>query len=203
MKKIFSAINSVIPTIVFLISAGPAWAAAPMVDIELRWKATTDMKDFTKLNLEKIQQHKFKIIDFKDNRSAPLSRIGVNMEKENQPLTVDTKSIVADFVTDNFAAVLKKAGLEFVKSGEDLTLSADINDFMVNETTRYMGNLTLRVRIKKGDKVVWQGVVTGTSSRFGRSYKLDNYYETLSDSIVDAALNLVKNEDLNSRMRSN
>ena len=186
----------------FLFSTGSALAAAPMVDVELRFKNTTDMKDFSKLNLEKIIQHKFKIIDFKDNRSAPLSRVGLNMEKVNQPLTVDTKSNVADFVTDSFTTILKKAGLDIAKTGEDLTLTADINDFMVNETNTYMGNLTLRIRIAKGEKVIWQGVVTGTSSHFGRSYKLDNYLEVMSDSIVDATLNLLKNEDLKSRMRS-
>lgn len=188
--------------IILFLSGRIVQASVPLTDVELRWKATTDMKEFSKLNLQKLLEHKFKIVDFKDNRSAPLSRVGLNTENEKQPLPVDTKSNVADFITDSFTSVLKKSGFDLVKTGEDLTLSADINDFMVTETNTYMGNLTLRVRISKGEKVIWQGVVTGTSSRFGRSYKLDNYLEVMSDSIIDATLNLLKNEDLKSRMRS-
>lgn len=203
MIKITNRFSFAFLILALSLSAFSVQAASSMVDVELRWKPTTDMKEFSKLNLEKILQHKFKIVDFKDNRSAPLSRIGVNTENEKQQLTVDTKTTVADFVTDSFTSVLKKSGFDLVKTGEDLTLTADINDFMVTETNTYMGNLTLRVRISKGEKVIWQGVVTGTSSRFGRSFKLDNYLETLSDSIIDAALNLLKNEDLKSRMRSN
>ena len=200
MKKMIGQLP--LAFIILFLFLGMAQASVPLTDVELRWKATTDMKEFTKLNLEKLLEHKFKIVDFKDNRTAPLSRVGMNTENEKQPLPVDTKSNVADFVTDSFSSVLKKSGFDLVKTGEDLTLSADINDFMVTETNTYMGNLTLRVRISQGQKVIWQGVVTGTSSRFGRSYKLDNYLEVMSDSIIDATLNLLKNEDLKSRMRS-
>ncbi len=178
-----------------------SFASGSLTEVELKWKPTTDMSIFAKLNLEKLAENKIKIVDFKDNRPAPKSRVGVNLEKENAQLTVDTKTNVMEYVTDNFTSILKKAGLDIVKAGEDLTLSGDINDFSVTETNTYKGNLTLRLRLAKGEKVVWQGVVLGNNSRFGRSFKLDNYQESLSDTIIDAALNFVKNDELRSKLR--
>jgi hypothetical protein len=42
-------------------------------------------------------------------------------------------------------------------------------------------------------KSLWEGNTTGSSTRFGRSYKLDNYHETLSDAIIDATGSLLQN----------
>ncbi|MBC7743162.1 MAG: hypothetical protein H7061_13260 [Bdellovibrionaceae bacterium] len=173
----------------------------PMTDVELKWKATTEMNEFSKLDLTKLSEHKIKIVDFKDHRKAPLSRVGMNIEKDGTNLTVDTKSNVADFITDNFTNTLQKAGLEIVKSGETLTIEGDINDYMVTESNTYKGNLTLRLRVLKGGAVVWKGVINGNNSRFGRSFKLDNYLESLSDCVVDAALNFVQNEGIKNKVR--
>ena len=38
---------------------------------------------------------------------------------------------------------------------------------------------------------MWTGITRGTSTRFGRSYSAENYYEALSDSLVDAVHNLM------------
>ena len=84
-----------------VLMAQASFTASPMKEIELKWKATTAMSEFSKLDMTKLLEHKIKITDLKDNRKAPLSRVGVNVEKENTELTVDTKSNVADFVTDN------------------------------------------------------------------------------------------------------
>lgn len=42
-------------------------------------------------------------------------------------------------------------------------------------------------------KVLWQGTVWGANQTFGRSYHIDNYQQVLSDSLIDAANNLLKN----------
>ena len=65
---------------------------------------------------------------------------------------------------------------------------------MVIETNTYKGEVRLKVSAKRGEKEEWVGVASGTSSRFGRSYKADNYYETLSDALLEAAERAVKDE---------
>jgi hypothetical protein len=40
---------------------------------------------------------------------------------------------------------------------------------------------------------LWAGVVTGDSTRWGRSYSAANYYETMSDMLLRATYNLLAN----------
>jgi hypothetical protein len=44
-------------------------------------------------------------------------------------------------------------------------------------------------------------VTNGSASRWGRSYKADNYYETLSDSLLDALHKLLSNADFIAALR--
>ena len=37
-------------------------------------------------------------------------------------------------------------------------------------------------------------MASGTSSRWGRSYKAENYYETISDSLLEATTNAIQDE---------
>jgi len=39
----------------------------------------------------------------------------------------------------------------------------------------------------------WSGAAAGGTERFGRSYKAENYYETLSDAVLRATQNLLAN----------
>jgi hypothetical protein len=43
-----------------------------------------------------------------------------------------------------------------------------------------------------GGKTLWEGMTSGSSTRFGRSYRAENYYETYSDALTVAASNLMQ-----------
>ena len=55
---------------------------------------------------------------------------------------------------------------------------------MVNEGSKYNGDVRLKLQVVRDGKTTWTGVVSGTSKRFGRSYKAENYYETISDALL-------------------
>jgi hypothetical protein len=50
-------------------------------------------------------------------------------------------------------------------------------------------------------KEIWSGVLLGAAERFGRSYKADNYYETLSDMVVRASYNLLSNPEFRQALK--
>jgi hypothetical protein len=52
----------------------------------------------------------------------------------------------------------------------------------------------LKLIVNRGGKTEWAGVTSGTSSRWGRSYKAENYYETISDSLLEATTNAIRDE---------
>ncbi len=102
---------------------------------------------------------------------------------------------VAAFVTDHFRESLHSAGLNIVDGAADVTISGELRQFFVTETSTYKGEVSVILHVKNSaGKDLWTGVVGGDSTRFGRSYKADNYYETVSDMVLRASYNLLSNQ---------
>jgi hypothetical protein len=189
-----------------LLLAVPAlsFAAKPNLEgVELKWKSTTDLKEITGANLGSISA-KIQIPKFKDARNVdPMTKVGENKEKADKGiiLPVTTTTDIADFVTNNFKEVLRKTGLTLVDGKADYTLNGEITEYFVNETDMYNGSMIVKLTLLKGDKPIWKGTVAGTNKRFGRSYKLDNYLETLSDLVVDFATKLATTAEFKAQLQ--
>ena len=180
-----------------LLCASAAFAAKkPLAGIPLVWKPTTPAAEFGAVDLTGASGVKVEVRTLKDAREKP-DLIGENRDKEDEGivLTVTTGDDAARFVTDNLKRVWSDAGLDLVESGGDVVVSGELKRFFVLETSTYQGDLMLKVEVQsRGGKVLWAGTAGGTAKRFGRSYKSENYYETLSDSLMDAAYKLLQNE---------
>jgi hypothetical protein len=168
-----------------------ALAGKPLHGIPLVWKPT-NRKDTGVLNLAGLTNVKFRVAPFTDTRSDKTS-IGENQEDKTTK-HVTTSGNVAEFCTQQFSNMLKQYGLTVVTEGGDVVVGGEVLEFMVIETNTYKGEVRLKVSAKRGEQEEWVGVASGTSSRFGRSYKADNYYETLSDALLEAAERAVKDE---------
>ena len=171
-----------------LMAALPTLAAKKLlVGIPLVWKPT-DLKDVGVVNLTGIAEVKVRVEKFTDTR-PDTTKIGENTE-DSLPKPVTTNDDVAGFITTNFTDTLRSYGFKLVPDGGDVVVRCEILDFMVHEGDNYKGELRLKATVERSGKSVWTGVVSGSSKRFGRSYKAENYYETISDAIVHAASNL-------------
>jgi hypothetical protein len=177
-------------------AAGIAGAKKPLTGVPLVWKPTSTAAEFGAVNLTGTSDVKVEIRDLADNREKP-DLIGENRDKEDEGiiLPVTTADKPARFVTDNLRRLLGDAGLSVVTEGGDVIVTGELKRFFVLETAAYLGDVNLKIEVKspKG-KVLWAGVAGGTARRFGRSYKSENYNETLSDSLMDAAYKLLQNE---------
>lgn len=177
-----------------------AWNPEPIADVQMLWKPTNSLKDLNQLNIASISS-KVKIAKLTDGREVKLkNKVGENRESDS-PKPVTTRSDVAEFVTENLTSTLKKSGLEIVETGADFVLSGEILEYFVTETNTYEGTLSIKFTLKKGDKVVWKGVITSTETRFGRSYKYDNYMEVLSDCLINLAAELFKNTEFRAKLK--
>lgn len=173
-----------------------AIATGPMPQVQdgkdLYWKPTTKMSSFTKISFQEVAAAQIKIINFSDARKTNDRNLVAEYVKENKKLRTNTD--ISKFISDNFSQTLSKAGLKIEDNGSYI-LGAQIRDFFIKEEGSYNGLLTLNMTLKKADKVLWNGIIVGKASRWGRSNNMDNYMEVFSDSIVDAAYELLKNED--------
>jgi hypothetical protein len=100
---------------------------------------------------------------------------------------------VAEFCRAGVKKVLEQIGLNVVESGGNAVLSAEIKSFFVIETNVYKADVSLKVKLQdKSGKTLWTGITSGEATRFGRSYKDENYYEALSDSLTQAVYKLLQ-----------
>lgn len=168
-------------------------------NVPLDWKVENNSL-FSDLSTSAgLQSFKIKVDPFGDSRSNK-QEIGKNIESK-EARTVTTKDNVVAWCTEKMKYILKQYGMTLVENDPTIVIKAEIVNFYVTESNIYNANVTLRVIVSdpKG-KVLWQGMVSGQSRRFGRSYKLDNYQEGLSNAFADAVKTLFNNPEFNSSM---
>jgi hypothetical protein len=97
-------------------------------------------------------------------------------------------------VTYQTKSLLSGLGLKVVETGGTVILKGEVKKFYVEEINRY--NATVELRLTATDpegKVLWVVETSGTSSRFGIGYKEANYMEVLSDALIGAVHEVVRN----------
>jgi hypothetical protein len=181
-----------------LIASGAATAApAVLQNIPLKWSPTSTLAEMGPLDLTAadlgVKVHVEALVDTRQNPTL----IAQNTEKPDKPRPVTTSSDVGGFVTEHLKDTLRAGGLNIVDDAGDVTLTGDIRQFFVTEVNVYRGEASLVLHLKDAaGKELWTGVIVGDAERFGRSYRADNYYEVLSDTLLRAAHNLLANPTL-------
>ncbi|MHA6204036.1 hypothetical protein ACXU4B_06425 [Dyella soli] len=169
--------------VALLAMSGSAMASKDLNNIPLVWSPTQSFAEFGAIDLNGLGNVKVQFNRFTDVRKNQ-ALIAENHEKA-QVRQVTTRDDVATYVTDHVKETFGKAGLSVVDSGGDVVVSGEIRDFFVNETDQYVGSITIYTTVTDAaGKVLWQGIAGGGATNFGRSYKADNYYETLSNAVL-------------------
>lgn len=136
-----------------------------------------------------------RIETFGDTANDP-KLVGENLEHA-APRLVTTADPVNGFVTQHLRQLFAQAGYPSGGANADRVISGQVSKFFVSEKDNYSGSVVLNVTVSdRNGKVLWQGTAWGSNQTFGRSYHLDNYQQVLSDSLVDAANNLLKSQAL-------
>lgn len=165
----------------------------PLLNQPLAWTPTKT------LNLGVTQSHgtpaTVRFETFSDTASDP-ALIGENLEQA-APRRVTTADPVGPFVTRQLQLLFAQAGYPSGGASADRVISGQVQKFFVQERDTYRGSVVLDVTVTdRSGKVLWRGTSWGSDETFGRSYHLDNYQQVLSDSLIDAANNLLKSPGL-------
>jgi len=129
--------------------------------------------------------------DVRDNKEA----IGENRE-DAAPKPVTTTDDVGAFVSDHMRDLFDHSGLKTVDSGADVIIKGEVKRFFVRETSTYQSELAVHLTVVGRDgQTLWSGIATGDATRFGRSYKLENYYEVLSDAVVNTVSSMLQSAE--------
>ena len=186
----------------FLLAFLGGCASTGLENIPLLWKPTTGMFSIGSAELAELQNARLQIDPVADNR-GDTTVIGQNRE-EATPRQVTTPDDVAAFVTNRMKALISMAGIKVVDSGGTAILKTELRRLFVDETNTYQAEVILRVTLTDPDgNVLWSGLSSGAAARRGRSYREDNYYETLSDSLVGAVQQLIQNRGFHKALAGN
>ncbi len=178
-----------------LLAVGTAFSrSGPLENIPLKWSPTSTLAEMGAIDVSgALLTTKVRIDPLVDTRENP-ALVAENREKSDKVRQVTTSDNVAAYVTDHLKDSMRGAGLSTVDSGGDISISGEIRKFFVTETGTYNGEISILVHVKSAaGKELWSGIVSGDSTRWGRSYSADNYYETMSDMTLRAAYNLLSN----------
>ena len=176
----------------FLLAFLAGCASTGLENIPLLWKPTTGMFSIGSAELAELQNARLQVDPVTDTRGNT-EVIGQNRE-EPTPRQVTTPEDVSAFVTNRMKALMSAAGIKVVDTGGTAILKTELRRFFVDETNIYQAEVIMRVTLTDPDgNVLWSGLTNGSAIRFGRSYKADNYYQTLSDSLVGAVHQLLEN----------
>ena len=168
-----------------------AEAKTPLLEhVPLRWRATSDLK----LGTMEMAQTPIQVEPFQDARANP-EIIGENREDE-APKPVTTNDDVGAFVSKHLRDLLDKGGLKTVDSDGAVIIKGEVKQFFVRETSTYKSTVAIHLTVMSRDgQTLWSGTASGDATRFGRSYKLENYYEVLSDALVNTVSSMLQSPE--------
>jgi hypothetical protein len=177
-----------------LLVSGAALARGMLENIPLKWTPTSTLSEMGVVDVSgALLTTKIHLDTLVDTRQNP-SLIAENREHADKIRPVTTAGDVAGFVTDHLKESLHGAGLNTVDGGADFIVSGEIRQFFVTEVNTYDGEISLLIRVRNGSgKELWTGIVAGDATRWGRSYKAENYYEAISNMVLRATYNLLAN----------
>jgi len=169
-----------------------AYATTQLLEhVPLRWKPTSEPRlGAMQMSQTPIQFETFQ--DVRDNKDA----IGENLE-DDKPRPVTTTDDVGAFVSSHMRELFDHAGLKTVDSNGTITIRGEVRQFFVRETTTYKSAVAVHLTVVGHDgRTLWSGLASGDATRFGRSYNLEDYYEVLSDAIVNTVSSMLQSADV-------
>ena len=155
--------------------------------IPLEWKPTSSLRlGTTQMSTSTVTIGNF--TDGRDNKEA----IGENVEDSN-PKPVTTTADVGAFVAVYIRQLFDEAGIKTVDSSGAVLIKGEVTKFFVREGNTYKSEVALQLVVSDADgKTLWKGQASGEATRFGRSYKAENYYEVLSDALVNTVSSMLQ-----------
>ena len=105
------------------------------------------------------------------------------------------------FVSKNIRQLFDQAGVKTVDSNGEVIIKGEVKKFFVREESTYKSTVEIHLTVIDQDgKTLWNGLASGEATRFGRSYQAENYYEVLSDAVVNTVNSMLQAADFRKAM---
>ena len=183
-------IRTIIASLLLSVSLAASTKTKLLENIPLEWRPTSELRLGTaQMTASPVRVASF--TDARDNKQA----IGENTE-DSEPKPVTTSDDVGAFVSTHIRQLLDQAGIKTVDSNDGVTIQGEVKKFFVREGETYKSEVAVHLTvIDQNGRTLWNGLASGEATRFGRSYKAENYYEVLSDAVVNTVSSMLQAAD--------
>ena len=163
------------------------------LDVPLAWTPTGNASALSVLHEAAVASPQYKITAFTDARKNP-QEIAKNIEDKKARI-VSTRDNVADWCRDRFKEAMGRHGFKVVDDNASVVIKGEVLQFYVVEDSVYKANVRIKLTAENAaGKALWEGEMSGEATRFGRSYSMENYHETLSDAYLGAVDDFINNQ---------
>jgi len=180
-------------------------------DITLEWMPDEDYSDLDAVNLTGIASVPIEVGMFSDKRRQDdLREVGRNIEdadeddeEDRKILYVTTDDDIAEFVRSHTEEVLSELGFNVVGPGEGRAIvTGNVRKFYVTEDSLYKAETRLLLKLAtRSGKSLYEGMHGESENTFGKSYKCSNYFEVLSESLVETVHDMTVQDEFYDAMK--
>jgi len=161
-----------------------------LTHMHLQWRPTSELASgTTDMDVTTIRFEPFQ--DVRNDKE----KVGENLE-DDAPKPVTTTDDVGPFVSSHMRHLFDRAGLKTVDDDAAVTIKGEVRQFFARETSTYNSQVEVQLTVVDRDgNTIWKGLASGEATRFGRSYKIENYYEVLSDAVVNTVSSMLRSAE--------
>jgi hypothetical protein len=166
-----------------------------LTHVPLQWRPTSELASGT----TDMDATPIRVETFQDVRNDK-EKVGENLE-DDPPKPVTTTDDVGAFVSSHMRELFDRAGLKTVDSDAAVTIKGEVRQFFARETSTYNSQVEVQLTLVDRDgNAIWKGLASGEATRFGRSYRIENYYEVLSDALVNTVSSMLRSAEFRSAL---
>jgi len=180
-------IRTILASLLLCVSLVASSKTKLLEHIPLQWRPTSDLR----LGTAQMTSLPITVATFTDDRDNK-EFIGENREDE-EPKPVTTSDDVGAFVSTHIRQLFNQAGIKTIDGNAGVTIHGEVKRFFVREGDTYKSDVAVHLTvIDQSGKTLWNGLASGEATRFGRSYRAENYYEVLSDAVVNTVSSMLQ-----------
>jgi hypothetical protein len=189
-REIPTMIRMILASVLLSVSLVASSKTKLLEHIPLQWRPTSDLR----LGTTQMTASPVMVATFTDDRDS--KEVIAENREDDEPKPVTTTDDVGAFVSMHIRQLFDEAGIKTVDSNGAVTIKGEVKKFFVREKGTYKSEVAIHLTVIDQDgKTLWNGLASGEATRFGRSYKAENYYEVLSDAVVNTVSSMLQAAD--------
>lgn len=167
-------------------------------DIKIKWKPSISIAtiEFDTTNVSRFIGKAISVMEFGDIRLGLANKQNIG-KSPYSPFPISTIDDVPHWCSARFSQILSTKGLTVKSENAAIQIEGEVKKFFVTEQGSYTAEVEILCTVKDSmGTTLWSDLVNGKSEARGRSLDKKLYFRTLSNAMILAVQDFLKNVKL-------